>query len=294
MTPRRDNPRAIVIMLAAVAVFSLMDGGLKALSAHYPPFEVATLRGIASLPLVLAWALASGGWRCLRPVRMSLHLLRGAIAIAMMAGFVYALKRMPMSDAYAISFVAPLLITALSGPILGERVGRARWMAIVVGFAGVLVALRPGAEGMAGAAGLAVLLAALGYAVSAITVRVLARTDTPQAIVSWLMALLALGAGVIAAVAGWVPVAMAHWWLIVGVGIAGTLGQYLITIAFLRGEASVLAPLEYTALAWGLLLDWFVWQALPDATTWLGAAIIVASGLYLLRGESAHAEAEHP
>ncbi|MBS0193910.1 MAG: DMT family transporter [Proteobacteria bacterium] len=292
--PPRDNRRAIVVMLASVVFFGLMDGGLKALSARYPPFQVAALRGAASLPLVLAWALASGGWRALRPVRFSLHLLRGIIGVAMMGGFVYALKRMPLTDAYAISFVAPLLITAMSGPILGERVGPRRWAAIVVGFVGVLVALRPSGGGIVSVAGLAVLAAALGYAVSAITVRVLARTDSAQAIIVWLMLLLTFGAGVLAWLVGWVPVARADGWMIAEVGMAGTLGQYLITAAFLRGEASALAPLEYTALVWGVLLDYFVWHALPGAGTWVGAAIIVASGLYLLRHERVHAEAEHP
>ncbi|HEY2346836.1 MAG TPA: DMT family transporter [Xanthomonadaceae bacterium] len=292
--PPRDNQRAILIMLLAVGFFALMDGGLKLLSVRYPVFEVAALRGAASLPLVLTWACASGGLRSLRPVRWSLHLLRAAIGVGMMAGFVYALKRMPLSDAYAITFVAPLLITALSGPILGEQVGARRWTAIAVGFLGVLVALRPGGDGVISAAGLAILLAAFGYAVSAITVRVLARTDSQQAIVAWLMLLLTVGAGAIARACGWVPIAPGDGWLIAGVGTAGALGQYTITAAFLRGEASVLAPLEYTALAWGVALDFFVWHTLPDAPTWIGAAIIVASGLYLLRRERVHVEAEHP
>ena len=242
---------------------------------------------------MLCWACATAGWRSLLRIRWPLHLLRAAMGVAMMGCFVFGVKRMPLSSAYTIFFVAPLLITALSVPFLGETVGSRRWAAIVIGFAGVLIALRPSGEGMAGLAGLAVLLAALGYAVSAITVRVLARTDGTQAMVSWLLIGLTLGAGVLA-MPQWVPIAGSHVWLIAGVGVAGALGQYTITEAFIRGEASVLAPLEYTALAWGLILDFTVWSVLPDAWTWLGAAIIVASGLYLLRRESVHVEAEHP
>ncbi len=291
--PPRNNQRAIFTMLAAVGFFSLMDGGLKLLSAHYPPFEVAALRGAASLPLVLTWACATAGWRCLLRVRWPLHLFRAVLGISMMGAFVFALKRMPLSSAYTIFFIAPLLITALSVPFLGERVGPRRWAAIAIGFVGVLIALRPTGEGMVGVAGSAVLLAALGYAVSAITVRILARTDSTQAMVSWLLIGLTLGAGALA-MPGWVPISGAHVWLIVGVGTLGALGQYTITEAFIRGEASVLAPLEYTALAWSLVLDFTVWGVLPDAFTWLGAAIIVASGLYLLRRERVHVEAEHP
>ena len=298
MTTDNVQRRGMLLMLASVALFSLMDAGLKMLSAHYPPFQVAALRGLSSLPLVLAWALWTVGPRALLRVRWSLHLLRGVLGIAMMASFVYALKRLPLSTAYSIFFVAPLLITALSVPILGEKVGPRRWSAIAVGLVGVLVVLRPTGEGMLTWAGLAVLVAAFGYAVSAITVRVLARTDPSQAITFWLLALMALGAGALA-LPGWVPLRAQDLWIVGGIGVAGAIGQYAITEAFRLAEASRVAPLEYSALVWGLLLDLTLWGVLPDAVTWIGAAIIIASGLYLIRrekvqGESTHAEAEHP
>ncbi|MGV8923304.1 MAG: DMT family transporter [Thermomonas sp.] len=280
-------------MLAAVLMFALMDAGLKTLSAHYPPLQVATLRGWSSLPLVLAWVLLTTGLRPLLRIRWGLHVLRGVLGIVMMGSFVYALKRLPLSTAYSIFFVAPLLITALSVPILGEKVGPRRWTAIAVGLLGVLTVLRPTDAGVLTWAGLAVLVAALAYAVSAITVRVLARTDSNQAMVFWMLAMLALGSGVLAW-PGWVSLRMQDAWIIAGVGIAGSLGQYTITEAFRRGEASLIAPLEYTALVWGVALDLALWGVLPDAVTWLGAAIIIASGLYLLRRERVHAEAEHP
>ena len=298
MTTDNVQRRGMLLMLASVALFSLMDAGLKLLSAHYPPFQVAALRGLSSLPLVLAWALWTVGPRALLRVRWPLHLLRGVLGIAMMASFVYALKRLPLSTAYSIFFVVPLLITAFSVPILGEKVGPRRWSAIAVGLVGVLVVLRPTGEGMLTWAGLAVLVAAFGYAVSAITVRVLARTDPSQAITFWLLALMALGAGALA-LPGWVPLRAQDLWIVGGIGVAGAIGQYAITEAFRLAEASRVAPLEYSALVWGLLLDLTLWGVLPDAVTWIGAAIIIASGLYLIRrekvqGESTHAEAEHP
>jgi len=285
--------RGMWMMLASVGLFSLMDAGLKTLSAHYPPFQVAALRGASSLPLILVWALVTVGPMPLLRVRWPLHLLRGVLGIAMMASFVYALKRLPLSTAYSIFFVAPLLITALSVPFLGERVGPRRWTAIGIGLVGVLVVLRPTGEGVLTTAGLAVLVAALGYSVSAITVRVLARTDSTQAITFWLLALMALGAGAFAW-RQWVPLRVEHGWIIAAIGVGGALGQYTITEAFRLGEASMIAPLEYTALIWGVALDLALWGVLPDHMTWLGAAIIIASGLYLLRRERVHAEAEHP
>lgn len=290
---KSQTPRAVLAMLVAVAVFALMDAGLKQLGTHYPPMQVAALRGAASLPLVLVWALAIGGVAPLLRVRWSLHLLRGVLGIAMMASFVYALRSLPLSTAYSIFFVAPLLITALAVPFLGERVGPRRWTAIAVGLLGVLVLLRPSGEGLISWAALAVLLAAFSYAVSAITVRVILRTDSPQSMMVWLLAMMAVGAGALAW-PQWVPLRADDLWLIAGVGVAGAIGQYAITEAFRLGEASLIAPLEYTALIWGVLLDLTLWGVLPDAVTWLGAGIIVASGLYLIRRERVHLEAEHP
>jgi drug/metabolite transporter (DMT)-like permease len=283
MAPR-SNLSGILIMLLAVGMFSLMDAGLKLLTPHYPAAQVAAMRGMASIPFVLAWVLATVGLRALVRIRWPLHLLRGVLSVTMMIAFVYALRGMPLATAYTIFFVAPLLITALSVPFLGETVGPRRWAAIVVGLVGVLVVLRPTGEGVLSLAGLAVLGAAVGYAVSAITVRVLSRTDTTQAMVFWMVTMLSLGAGALAW-PGWVPVRAEHAWLILGVGAAGAVGQYAITEAFSRGEASVIAPFEYTALAWGVGLDMALWGVLPDAVTWLGAAIIVGSGLYLIRRE---------
>ncbi|TXH67370.1 MAG: DMT family transporter [Lysobacteraceae bacterium] len=280
-------------MLAAVGLFSLMDAGLKVLSTRYPPFQVAALRGAASLPFVLGWTLYSIGPRTLLRVRWGLHLMRGAMGVLMMAAFVYALRGLPLTTAYTLFFIAPLMIAALSVPVLGERVGPRRWVAIVIGFVGVLVVMRPTGEGMTTLAGLAVLLSATGYAVSAITVRVLARTDSTQAMVFWLMLCIALGAGALAW-PQWRPIDGAHLGLIAAVGLAGALGQYTVTEAFRHGEASSIAPLEYTALVWGVALDYGLWGVLPDTVTWAGAAIIVGSGIYLIHRERVHAEAEHP
>ncbi|MGO1070231.1 DMT family transporter [Lysobacter sp. CA199] len=280
-------------MLVAVLMFSLMDALLKLLSEHYPPFQVATLRGISSLPFVLVWAIASTGLKPLLKVRWPLHLLRGVLGVGMMAAFVYGVNRLPLSTTYSIFFIAPLLITALSGPMLGEQVGPRRWVAIGIGLLGVVVLLRPSGEGMLSLAALAVLGASTAYAISAITVRLLARTDSTQAMMLWLMVMITFGSGALAW-SGWVPLRGEDWWLILSLGVFGTVGQYAITEAFRLGEASLIAPLEYTALIWGVILDLSLWGVLPDSITWVGAAIIVASGLYLLRRERVHTEAEHP
>ncbi len=298
MNTLKSPTRAVFWMLAAVACFSLMDAGMKQLSGSYATLQVTFLRGAASLPFVLVWVLASAGPRSLIPVRWGLHLLRGVLGMTMIGCFVFALRSLPLSTAYTIYFVAPLLIAALSVPLLGETVGPRRWVAIGIGLVGVLVVLRPGVDGFISVPGLMVLLAATAYAVAAITVSMLTRTDTPQSMVVWFLALLALGADLLA-FPDWQPLQWRHAGLIAGMGLAGAAGQVALTRAFQLGEASLIAPLEYTGLVWVIGWDVLFWGVLPDGYTWLGGAIIVASGLYLLHRErvrkvAAPAPLDHP
>ena len=290
---RSDNSAGVIAMLLAVGLLSIMDAGLKALAADYPPLQVAALRGLVALPLVCAYVAWRRAGASLLRVRWPLHLMRGALSVAMLGLFAYALKRMPLTEAYTLIFVAPLMITALSGPVLGEKVGALRWTMIAIGFAGVLVVLRPTGASVVSLAGLAVLAAAAAYSVSAVTVRVLGRTDSSESMVFWMTGMLAVGAGVLAA-PNWVALGADDVPVLAVIAVTGFLGQLAITEAFKRAEASLIAPLEYTALAWGAGLDFVFWHTLPDAVTLVGAAIIIASGLVLLRRETVHVEAEHP
>ncbi len=293
MSSHHLHRQAIILMLVAVALFAVMDAGLKYLAADYPVFQVAALRGLSSLPIVMAWVLLTVDPRSLLKVHWPLHLLRGALGIGMMVGFVFGLRSLPLTTAYAIAFVAPLLVAVMAGPLLKERIGRGRWIAVSIGLAGMLVILRPTGEGVLTAAGLAVLFSAACYAAGSITVRMLAQRDSTQAMVFWFLLLLSLGAGALA-LPHWVPMRGADIGVIAVVGLAGSLAQIALTEAFRRGEASLIAPLDYTALVWVVILDVALWGVLPDAMTWVGAAIIVVSGLYLLRREKVHVEAEHP
>lgn len=259
-----DNvQRGILIMLLAVGAFSLMDAGLKTLAPHYPPLQVTALRALSSLPLVLVWCAVHGGFGQLLRVRWPLHVLRGALSVLMLGAFTFALRTLPLADAYAIFFVAPLIITIMAALWLDERVGAGQWLAIAVGFAGVMIVLKPSGSGWFTLAGVAILGAAFGYAVGAITVRTLGRTDTTQAMVFWM---LAMTAGIAGALAWpqWIALQREHWPALLAVGTAGALGQWAITEAFRRAPASTLAPLEYTALLWGLALDWSLVHTMSD------------------------------
>jgi drug/metabolite transporter (DMT)-like permease len=280
-------------MIIAVGALSLMDACLKVLAPHYSPFQVASVRGLSALPFVIAWVGLRGGYRQLLHVRFGLHIARAAIGIMMLATFAYALRYLPLTEAYSIFFIAPLLITALAVLILKEQVDWTRWLAIAVGFCGVLIILRPTGAGAMTIPGLAVVACAVGYALSAITVRILGRTDSTESIMFWLIFLVGVGAGLIA-LPDWRPIRPEHWPVIAGVAVTGSVGQLAITEAFRLGESSFIAPFEYTALAWGVGLDWFIWKTLPAAVTIFAAFVIIASGVYLVRRERVHVEVEHP
>ncbi len=293
MSRRSDNLRSINAMLAAVALFSLMDTAMKLLSATYPAMQVTALCALSSLPLVIAYCAYRGAFATMLKIRWPMHLLRMGLGIAMLFMFAFGIRHLSLAEAYTIFFIAPALITALSVLFLKESVNAARWIAIVVGLLGVLVVLRPDGDGFLTIGGLAILGAAVCYAVAAIAARLLARTDSNEQMVFWLMLLMGAGATAIAW-PDWVALRQQDYLLLCGLAVTGFFGQLAITKAFSSGEASVVAPFEYTALAWGVGIDWMLWNTLPDRYTLLGAAIIIGSGIYLVRHEQSHAEAEHP
>jgi drug/metabolite transporter (DMT)-like permease len=281
--------RGILSMLAAVATFSMMDVTMKHLVATYPAMQVTFLRGIASLPLLIGAVGLFGAWRNLVPQRWGLHVLRGLLSVVTLWGFVYSVSLLSLADAYTIFMSAPLLITALSMPLLGERVGARRWAAVLVGLCGVVLVLKPSGAQWITIGGIAALVSALGYALNAITIRLLSRTDTGSATVVWALVIMTTIAGLVS-MRTWVPIAPEAWPWIVAMGIFGALGQYFITEAFRRAPPPVIAPLEYTALAWGMLFDWVIWTTAPSARMLLGAGIIVASGLYVIHRERMRAK----
>jgi len=290
---KKENLRSIYAMLIAVAMFSLMDTSMKILSARYPAMQVTALRALSSLPLTCAYIAYRGAFGRLLKVRWPLHLLRGVLGVSMLTLFAYGLQKLSLAETYSLFFIAPTLITALSVWFLKERVDGAQWGAIMVGLAGVIVVLRPDGAHFFSLGGLAVLGSAACYAISAIASRILSRTDSSEQIMFWLMVMMAV-AGVTLSAHEWVALRAGDMWVIAALAVSGFLGQLAITVAFSTGKASTVAPFEYSALAWGVAIDWLLWHTLPDEYTLLGAAIIIASGVYLVRREAVHVEAEHP
>lgn len=275
-----DSAQGVWAMFIAVAAFSFMDALLKQFAAHYPPFQVSTLRAAASLPFVLVPMWLAGRLGELRPARLGLHLVRGLLGVVMLATFVAALREAPLASVYSVYMAAPLLIAALAAWWLGERVDAGRWLAIVVGLAGVLVILQPRPGGLSWAAGVFATLSALCYALAAITARVLTRTERSPTMVVTFLVIVTLVAGGIAA-PDWVSIRPGDWLFIAATGALGAIGQHAITEAFRHAPAAVVAPIEYTALLWGLGIDFVVWSVWPNATMMGGATLVIAAGIYV-------------
>lgn len=280
----QDRLRGIVLMIAAVAIFALMDALMKHLAGTYPAMQIAALRAASSLPFVFLTYAVTGRLVELRPRRLPLHLTRAVLSVLMLWCFVWALARMSLANTYAITLSAPLLVVPFAALFLREKPGMHVWAAIVVGLAGVLVILKPTAAGFAGLAGLAAFGAALCWAVVVVLVRVMAVTETTASMVFWFLMLAALGAGVLAA-PGWIGIHARDWTWIALMGLTGWGGQHLITEAFRLAPASTVAPFEYMSIVWGAGIDWIVWQTVPGARMFAGAAIVIAAGVYLMHRE---------
>jgi drug/metabolite transporter (DMT)-like permease len=283
--PRRHgNLTAIGIMLAAVGVFSAMDWGLKTLSTSYPAMELTALRAGSSLPFMLLSVAWTGAWRQLSIANPWIYIVRAAFGLLMLASFIYSVSLQPLTESYAEFMSAPLIVAVLSSLLLREKIPTVRWVAILVGFVGVLIALRPSMHGFASLGGLGALTSAVCYAGGVLMIRLMSRTDSSQALVLWYLTLI-FAASLILAIPQWKPIAPSHWPIIVVIGITGALAQHLITSAFRRAPASVIAPFEYTALPWGVAIDLCLFQRLPGPRVFLGGLIVVLGGLFLVYDE---------
>ena len=273
--------KAIGMMSMAVFVLSAMDLALKQLVEHYPSMQVVFFRGISSASLLATYMLIwdRSSFRVRYPKD---HLLRAAIGLLMLFGVGESFRELQLADAYAIFFAAPLLITLLSGPILGEKAGPFRLAAAAVGFLGVLIVLQPGADSQLISYGsVMALVSVVAYAFMALLLRRMGHNDSTVAITFWFIALVGLGGGLIS-ILNWKPIQWEHWPWLVLLAITGTLGQLMLTGAFKRASVAVIAPIDYTHMIWAVVYGYIFWGHLPGTSTWIGTAVIVASGLYII------------
>lgn len=284
MPPRRDAPLSgIGLMLLASIFLSSADVASKYLAAaSVPALQITWLRYAAFATIMLAIALKDGGAR-LRPKRLHMQLLR-AIAVTLSSIiFVSSLKYLPIADATATSFVAPLFVTALSIPILGEKVGWRRWSATLAGLIGVLIVVRPGGADFQ-AASLLPALSAATWAFALIVTRMMSATEDPVTTLAW-SAVVGFLLLTLLQPLGWRPLTTEALAVGAFIGIASTIGHWFVIIAFRHADASLLAPFSYVQLLWASLFGYVLFSVLPDVWTLIGSLIIAASGLYTAHRE---------
>jgi len=280
-----DKAAGIGLMVVAVFLFTCMDTIGKTLMANYPVQQVVWARYLSQFVLI-SLPLPVLGMRLIRTRHLFIQTLRGLLLTLGTLCMFAAISVIPLASAYTVNFVAPLLITVLSIPMLKERVGWRRWSAVVVGFIGVLIVLRPGLGVMHPWAFLPLITAAC-FALYQIITRIMgAGTDeTPLAM---LFHLALVGTLVLSVVVPfyWHPVAPGDWPWMAAMGVLGGTGHLLLIRGLRLAPASLLSPFMYTQLLWGLLLGYAVFGDLPDVWTLIGSAVIVASGLFIFYREA--------
>jgi drug/metabolite transporter (DMT)-like permease len=270
--------RGILLLMTAVFMFSLMDSIAKYLGRAYLVPMLVWARYFMHFVFMLAVFAPRRGARMAHTRRLGLQVLRSLLLVACTAFFFSALRYMPLAEATAIGFISPLLVTALSGPLLGERVTRGQWVAVTAGFLGVLIIIRPGG-GLLTPAALLPMGTAACYSLYQILTRKLSASDDP---VVTLFYTALVGAAVTSAAlpAYWVTPGWEHLALMLLLGTMGGISHYVLIKAFEGSAASVLAPFGYTQIVWVVLLGYFVFGDFPDAMGLAGIAVIIGCGLY--------------
>ncbi|MDN5568067.1 MAG: DMT family transporter [Paracoccus sp. (in: a-proteobacteria)] len=277
------NVKGALLQLAAMGLYATHDVIIKSLGETYPALQILFFASLLSFPLVSLVLMSDPQPGTLRPSNPGWVVLRTVCAVvAGMAGF-YAFSNLPLTQVYAILFTTPLLVTILSIPLLGERVGIHRWAAVVVGLSGVLIVLRPGAQDLQ-MGHLAAMCSAVGSAVAAVVIRRLGRRERPLVLMMWPMLgnFLATGA---ALTISYQPMQLHHLGMTGVIAALGLCGGFLVILAYRTGEATTVAPMQYSQILWATGYGWFLFGESLDLPTIVGASVIIGSGIYIVARE---------
>jgi drug/metabolite transporter (DMT)-like permease len=263
-----------------------MNVTVKVLIPYLPTLELIWARALGHLLVVFAlFAPGHGGWRLLVTRRPAIQLGRSVLLLLSTSFFFTALGPVPLADATAVSFTSPLLVAALAFPVLGERVGLSQWGSIAVGFAGALIVIRPTGEGTSPYAFL-VVGSAVCYALYQLLTRSVAGIDPPETSVTYSALVATLVLSALVPFFWQTPQRLGHWLMLATLGLLGAVGHYCVARALLWAPASIVSPFHYVQLVWAATLGYLVFGDIPSGWTWLGAAIIVASGLSIVVRET--------
>lgn len=277
------NVKGALLALLSMGIYSTHDVIIKLLGETYPALQILFFSALLSFPPLAVLLLRDPTHGTLRPRNPFWVGLRSACIVGSGVGGFYAFSSLPMAQVYSILFAAPLLVTVLSVPLLGERVGPHRWAAVVAGLCGVLVVLRPGVTPL-GLGHLAALMGAAATALSAIAVRKLGRSERTVILLLWPMIGNFLLTGASLGVA-YRPMLAGDLALTGVIAVLGLAAGFLLILAYQAGEAANVAPMQYSQMLWAIGFGWLLFDERPDAMTLLGAGLIIGSGLYILMRE---------
>jgi len=284
VSQHRDHPAlGIATFVGNLLVMALLSAAVRELvSRDYPLGEVLLFRYVFASGVFWVILFSTSGLLVLSTRRPLDHAIRGISGVVSLALFYYAITRIPIADATAIAYAAPIFITVLSIFLLGEVIGPRRWIAVLLGFVGVLLIARPQAESW-DIGSLAALVSAFSGALVAIWLRKLSSSEKSVSIGIYYNGLGSLACLGWVLMSGWLTPRVDDIWLLVGFGLGCGLQQWLLTVSFRYAQASVLAPFEYLAMVFAAIVGFVFWHEIPVFTTWLGAAIIAASGLFIFK-----------
>lgn len=280
-----SNASGIIFMALAISLFALQNALVKWLAADYGTIQIIFFRHAFGLIPIAIFLWRSGGLPLLATSRRRDHIVRSLLGLVATAAIFYAFGQMPLANATAIAFTVPIFITALSVPMLGEQVGWRRWSAVFVGFAGVLVVLKPGAD-MLDPASLILIGGCFVVAYTMIMSRKMSRTEHTATIAVY-VTVISIAVTAILLPFTWVTPVGTDWLLFAGVGLLGGMGFMLVTHAYRVSQAAVVAPFEYIHILWAITLGYLVWNEIPGTNVAVGALIVIASGLYIVHRETA-------
>ncbi|MFN4088169.1 MAG: DMT family transporter [Alphaproteobacteria bacterium] len=286
-TGAAPSPRAIrngiLCIIGAALLFTSSHAAIKLEASTFHVVQIVFFRSLFAF-VPLAPFLWRSGVDLLKTSRPALHAGRCVAGITSMFAYFYALGFLPLADLTAINFTMPLFVTALSVPLLAERVGWRRWTAVAVGFGGVLLITRPGG-GMLDPMILIALFSAFGYAVAVICMRRLGSTESSATTTFYFTAAGAVVSGALLPFV-WQTPSGVEWAVLIGIGVVSGGAQLMMTFGYRQAPAAIVAPFDYVALVWAALLGFVIWGDVPTVWVVSGAAIVIASGLYILRRET--------
>jgi len=277
------------MLLAVTFMFPTMNASVKYLAAEgYPYGQLVWARYFGHLVFMIIAFMPVHGWNLFKTEKPVIQGVRSFLLFSCTALYFYAIQFIDLTVAASISFTSPILVTALSAPILAEKVGIRRWMAVIVGFAGAMIIIRPGGSAFHWAM-LLVIANTVSYAFYQLLTRKIASNDNPETTITLTAVFGAIAATFFLFDGMEMPRNAVHWGIFISMGALGGFGHYLVVKAFQYTEASVVAPFSYGQLIGATFFGFVLFDTFPDQWTWIGAAIVVASGLYIASRENKRA-----